>query len=166
MIEKYYFLVYEAAGRILEDSGFSSFRVWQRNWKSRDPFRSTPFRFRSLNLVTILWRFTFRKRSQRNAIFRVYIWEVVRFLSFRQMEEVRESRKKKKKFFLPLPCVRYICRFLSFFFFSFISFFETRVFLWNLFVPCFFEITFCTQIVRKYENISMLRDIKEYRNKK
>lgn len=30
------------------------------------------------------------------AIFRVYIWEVVRFLSFRQMEEVRESRKKKK----------------------------------------------------------------------
>lgn len=48
----------------------------------------------------------------------------------------RSSRieEEKKKFFLPLPCVRYICRFLSFFFFSFISFFETRVFLWNLFV--------------------------------
>lgn len=45
-------------------------------------FRSTPFRFKPLNLVTILCRFTYREPVTGNAIFRVYICGVVRFLSF------------------------------------------------------------------------------------
>lgn len=45
-------------------------------------FRSTPFRFKPLNLVTILCRFTYREPVTGNAIFRVYICGVARFLSF------------------------------------------------------------------------------------
>lgn len=91
-------------------------------------FRSTPFRFKPLNLVTILCQFTYREPVTGNAIFRVYICGIVRFLSF---DNGRSSRIGGG-FFSPFAC-----------FFFFISLFETRIFfLWNLLVPYFFEIFF------------------------
>lgn len=56
-------------------------------------FRSTPFRFKPLNLVTILCRFTYREPVTGNAIFRVYIWGIVRFLSF---DNGRSSRIEER----------------------------------------------------------------------
>lgn len=70
-------------------------------------FRSTPFRFKPLNLVTILCRFTYREPVTGNAIFRVYICGVVRFLFDNGMRRIFFS----------------LC--LLFFF---ISLFETRIF--------------------------------------
>lgn len=63
-------------------------------------FRSTPFRFKPLNLVTILCQFTYREPVTGNAIFRVYICEVVRFLSF---DNGRSSRIGEG-FFSPFAC--------------------------------------------------------------
>lgn len=95
-------------------------------------FRSTPFRFKPLNLVTILCQFTYREPVTGNAIFRVYICEVVRFLSF---DNGRSSRIGGG-FFSPFAC----------FFFLFLSlkressFFE--IFSFHIFSKYFFFVSY------------------------
>lgn len=136
VVEKHYFLVYEAAGRILGD-------VVPRLAKRLEIQRSAPFqtfkpRYYSLAVY---------ENGHRETLFSACIsGESFDFYHFDKWKKF--ANRKKNSFSLCRMRARYVWRFLSFFFF-FISFFETRVFLWNLFVPCFFEITFCTQIVGK-----------------
>lgn len=95
MVEEHYFLVYEAAGRILGD-------VVPRLAKRLEIQRPVPFypfpfqifkpRYYSLAIYV-------RERSQRNAIFCVYIWRVVRFLSFQQKWKKFANRGERKNFF-------------------------------------------------------------------
>lgn len=86
-------------------------------------FRSTPFRFKPLNLVTILCRFTYREPVTGNAIFRVYIWGIVRFLSFDNGRSSRIEERGGGDFFLPLRAFFFISLFEIFSYFFEITFF-------------------------------------------
>lgn len=98
--EEHYFLVYEQL------AGFSetSFRVWQRDWKSSRSSILPPFPFRrsSLNLVTIHRRFIFREwpKEARKMLLFTYPRQPC---DFYLTTDGRIWWVEEKRFFLPLP---------------------------------------------------------------
>lgn len=121
--EERYFLVYEAVGRILRDVVPRLAKRLEIQRPLLPRFRSTPFRFKPLNLVTILCRFTYREPVTGNAIFRVYIWGIVRFLSFDNGRSSRIEERGGGDFFLPLRTFFFISLFEIFSYFFEITFF-------------------------------------------
>lgn len=104
--EERYFLAYEQL------AGFSetSFRVWQRDWKSTGRSIVPPFLFRrnSLNLVTIHRRFIFRewpKEARKMPLF-AYPREPC---DFYLTTDERIRWVEEKGFVLPLPYARQFC---------------------------------------------------------